>query len=126
MPGVSISELLLCQLGASSPCICQTWYWRSKDHCHLEKNCTLGINCNLSALTEISQHPHDTFLVSLGGPDIAPSGLAALGCDGLQLPLKLLTWWFDRTGEYLFPGQKHPSCLQRSPSVAIKQIPNVV
>ena len=109
MPWVSIFELLVCQLGGSSPCVHQTWYLRSKDHCHLEWNCTLGINCDLGVPTKISQHPCDTFLASLGGHNIALSqrtGLSALGCGSSWLPLKWLIRWFDRAGEYLFPGQK--------------------
>ena len=67
MPWVSIFELLLYQLGSLSPCIHQTWYWRIKDHGHLEWNCASRINCDIGVPTEISQHPHDTFLASLGG-----------------------------------------------------------
>ena len=51
------------------------------------------------------------------------SGLAALGYGSLQMPLKLLIWWFDKAGGHLFPGQKHLSHLQRSPLVVIKWIP---
>ena len=36
------------------------------------------------------------------------SGVAALGCGGLQPSLKLPIWWFDKAGEYLFPGRKGP------------------
>ena len=43
-----------------------------------------------------------------------------LDCGSLQPPLKLLIWWFNEAGEYLFPGGKHPLHLQRSPLVAIK------
>ena len=52
------------------------------------------------------------------------SGLAALGCGGSWLPLKLLFWWLDRAGEYPFLGQKHPLHLWRSLLVVIKWIPN--
>ena len=65
---VSILELLVCQLGSLSPCICQTWYWRSKDHSHSEQNCTSGIYHDLSVPAKISQHSCDTFLASLGRP----------------------------------------------------------
>ena len=62
MPWVSIFELLVCQLGGSSPCIHQTWYRKGKDHCHSEQNSTLGIHCNITVPTEISQHPHDIYM----------------------------------------------------------------
>ena len=62
MTWLSIFELLECQLGGSSPCVYQTWYQKGKDHCHLEWNCTLGKNCDLSVPTKISQHPHDTHI----------------------------------------------------------------
>ena len=122
-------ELLVYQPGGSSPYIYQTWYWRSKDHCCSEKNCTLGINHDLGVPTKIFQCPCETFLASLGGIKVVQSqrsGLAVLGCGGSQLPLKLLIWWFDRAGKYLFPGQKHPSHLKRSLLVVmvIKWIPN--
>ena len=119
--------LLVCQQGSSSPCIHQTWYQRGKDHCPLEQNCTFGINHDLGVPAKITQHLHDTFLVSLGGPNIAPSqrsGLTALDCGGLQLPLKLLIYWFDKAVGYLFPGWKHLSSLLRSMLVVIKWIPN--
>ena len=88
-PHVSIFVLLVCHLDGFPSCVCQPWYQRGMDHCHSEKNCTWGINCHLSALTKIFQHPCDTFLASLGGLNITPSkrsGLAALGCDSSRLP----------------------------------------
>ena len=59
-PKVSIFELLVCQLIGFSPYIHQNWYQRSKDHCHSEKNCTLGIHWDPGVPTEIFQHPCDT------------------------------------------------------------------
>ena len=41
-PYISLFELLVCQSCGLSPCICQSWYWRGKDHCHLELNVLQG------------------------------------------------------------------------------------
>ena len=101
-PQVNLLKLLVCWSGGSPHCIHQTQYWKSKDHCHLEMNCTLGTRCSLGAPTEIFQYPHATFLASLGGLKKLhnPGGLVltALGCGRLWLPLELLTWWFDKPG----------------------------
>ena len=48
MPSVGGVELLVCQLGVSSPCDNQTWNWRGKDHYHLEENGAVEINCDFS------------------------------------------------------------------------------
>ena len=100
--------------------------YESKNHCCLE-NCILGDKMQLCcAHWNLPASPWH-ILASLGGTNITPSQrsvLVALGCDRSQSPLKLLIWWFDRAGEYLLPGQKHPSHLWRSLLVEIKQIPN--
>ena len=86
-------------------------------------------NHYLGVPTEISQHSCDTFWHPLLGPKVAPYqrfALAALGCGSLWPPIKLLIWWVDKAGEYLFPGWKHPSCLWRSLLVVIKWIPNTL
>ena len=41
------------------------------------------------------------------------SGLAALGCGSLWPSLVLPIWWFNKAGEYLFPGRKCPHLCER-------------
>ena len=72
MPSVSV-ELLVCQLGVSSPCDNQTWNWKGKDHYHLEQNHAVGINCNFSVPTKFIQCLPVTFSASLGGPKMCSS-----------------------------------------------------
>ena len=123
---VSTFQLYVCQPGGLSTCVHWYWYWRGKDHCHSDWNSTLRINHDLGVPIEISQHSCGTFWHPWVSPEVAQSqrsGLAALHCGSLQLPFKLLIWWLDKAGGYLFPSWKGLSHLQRNPLVVIKWIP---
>ena len=121
-PLVSFVELLVCQPGVRSPCDNQTWNQKGKDHYCLEQNHGAGINCDFSETTKHMQCLPVTFLASLGGHEACSSrGLVWQPC---AVAVNDHPWWFDKADEYLLPGQKCPSCLQRSPLVVIKWISN--
>ena len=111
---VSVLQLLVSQPGILPPCVYLTWYQKGKDHHPLEWNSACGINCNLSEPTKSIQHSWRESLFwypRVGSKEVASSqrsGSAALGCGSSQLSLKLLIWWFDKAGEYLFQGWKCP------------------
>ena len=50
------------------------------------------------------------------------SGSTVWNCGSLWPSLKLLPWWFEKAGEYVFPVRKCPNVCRRNPLVADKQI----
>ena len=61
--------------------------------------------------SSIFEHSHISGIPGWAQKEVAGSqrsGLAALGCGNLQLFLELPIWWFDKAGEYPFPGRKCP------------------
>ena len=114
---------------ASPPCIHQTlcqqkqWLLLFRD-----KLALVGTRHDLSEPTKIYQHPHDTFLASMGGPN--SHTIPEVWFGSLRLLQIMTSPWIAnlvvliRAGEDLFPGWKHPSHLQRSSLVPNKWIPN--
>ena len=109
VPKVILGTLSWCAL-----VVCQTLYPSGKDCNPLEQISAHGMNSNLSEPTKSILDPQREshfWHPWVGSKEVAGSqgsGLAALGFCCLQLSLKLPIWWFDKAGEYLFPGRKCP------------------
>ena len=128
VPWVSLLQFLASLLGSLPPCIPQTLYWSSKDHNLSVWIGACRINCDFGEPTNPSSIPVKVTFSGIPGwaqKEVAGSqrsGLAVWSCGSLQPSLKLQIWWFEKAGEYLFPGRKCPQCLQRNPLVAHKWI----